>query len=50
VVAENPGSPLRWLTIEQARALVGSNNILQTLDRAGHLLAAAQAGTSESRQ
>jgi 8-oxo-dGTP pyrophosphatase MutT (NUDIX family) len=37
---ENPDSPLRWLTIEQARDLVGPNNLRYTLDRAEQLLAA----------
>jgi 8-oxo-dGTP pyrophosphatase MutT (NUDIX family) len=37
---ENPDSPLRWLTIEQARDLVGPNNLRYTLDRAEELLAA----------
>jgi 8-oxo-dGTP pyrophosphatase MutT (NUDIX family) len=38
--SENPDSPLRWLSIEQARDLVGPNNLRYTLDRAEQLLAA----------
>jgi 8-oxo-dGTP pyrophosphatase MutT (NUDIX family) len=37
---ENRDSPLRWLTIEQARDLVGPNNLRHTLDRAEQLLTA----------
>jgi 8-oxo-dGTP pyrophosphatase MutT (NUDIX family) len=37
---ENPGAPLRWLTLAQARDLVGTNNLRHTLDRAAALLAA----------
>jgi 8-oxo-dGTP pyrophosphatase MutT (NUDIX family) len=37
---ENPDSPLRWLTVEQARDLVGPNNLRHTLDRADHMLTA----------
>ena len=33
VVAENEQSPLRWLTVDEARALVGGNNVRLTLDR-----------------
>lgn len=36
---ESPGAPLRWLTLAQARDLVGSNNLRHTLDRAEKLLA-----------
>jgi 8-oxo-dGTP pyrophosphatase MutT (NUDIX family) len=35
---ENPGAPLRWLTVDEARALVGGNNLRFTLDRAAALL------------
>jgi 8-oxo-dGTP pyrophosphatase MutT (NUDIX family) len=35
---ESDHAPLRWLAIEQARALVGANNIGDTLDRLGRLL------------
>jgi 8-oxo-dGTP pyrophosphatase MutT (NUDIX family) len=34
VVPENERSPLRWVTIEEARALVDGNNLGRTLDRA----------------
>jgi 8-oxo-dGTP pyrophosphatase MutT (NUDIX family) len=37
---ENPGAPLRWLTLAEARDLVGTNNLRYTLDRAAALLAA----------
>ena len=40
VTPENPQSPLRWLTIDEARALVGGNNLRVTLDRADALFAA----------
>ncbi len=35
---ENPDAPLRWVTLPQARGLVGSNNLRHTLDRAAALL------------
>ncbi len=35
---ENPGAPLRWLTVRDARALVEGNNLRHTLDRAQSLL------------
>jgi 8-oxo-dGTP pyrophosphatase MutT (NUDIX family) len=38
---ENPGAPLRWLTVPQARAATGQDNVRDLLDRAGRLLAAA---------
>jgi 8-oxo-dGTP pyrophosphatase MutT (NUDIX family) len=34
IAPENEQSPLRWLTVGQARALVGDNNLRETLDRA----------------
>jgi hypothetical protein len=37
---ENPGAPLRWLTVDDARSLVGANNLRFTLDRAEALLQA----------
>ena len=36
---ENPEAPLRWLTLPDARDLVGTNNLRHTLDRAAALLA-----------
>lgn len=36
---ENAESPLRWLTIDEARDVVGANNLRQTLDRVEDLLA-----------
>jgi 8-oxo-dGTP pyrophosphatase MutT (NUDIX family) len=36
---ENPEAPLRWLTLAEASALVGTNNLRYTLDRAVALLA-----------
>jgi 8-oxo-dGTP pyrophosphatase MutT (NUDIX family) len=35
---ENEHAPLRWLSLDEARALVGSNNISDTLERLGRLL------------
>ncbi len=35
---ESPGAALRWLTVDEARALVGDNNVRHTLDRAEPLL------------
>ena len=37
IAPENEQSPLRWLTIAKARALVGDNNLSETLDRAERL-------------
>jgi len=39
VVPENERSPLRWLALDEARDLVGGNNLRHTLDRAAALLA-----------
>ena len=36
---EDPESPLRWLTLPEARELVGTNNLRHTLNRAAALLA-----------
>jgi 8-oxo-dGTP pyrophosphatase MutT (NUDIX family) len=36
---ENPDAPLRWLTVNEARHLVGANNLRYTLDRVESLLA-----------
>jgi 8-oxo-dGTP pyrophosphatase MutT (NUDIX family) len=36
---ENDQSPLRWLTIDEARAAAEGNNLRDTVDRAGALLA-----------
>jgi 8-oxo-dGTP pyrophosphatase MutT (NUDIX family) len=38
---ESPDAPLRWLSLDEARALLGSNNLRITLDRAEHVLATA---------
>lgn len=38
---ENSDAPLRWLTVSQARELVGTNNLGGTLDRAESLFAAS---------
>ena len=35
---EDPDAPLRWLTVNEARDLVGSNNLASTLDRVEALL------------
>jgi 8-oxo-dGTP pyrophosphatase MutT (NUDIX family) len=37
IAAENDKSPLRWLAVDEARALVGGNNLRHTLDRAAAL-------------
>jgi 8-oxo-dGTP pyrophosphatase MutT (NUDIX family) len=37
IAPENPDAPLRWLTVAEARALVGDNNLSETLDRAERL-------------
>jgi 8-oxo-dGTP pyrophosphatase MutT (NUDIX family) len=37
VTPENEQSPLRWLALDEARELVGGNNLRHTLDRAGAL-------------
>jgi 8-oxo-dGTP pyrophosphatase MutT (NUDIX family) len=39
---ETPDAALRWLTVDEARALVGDNNVRCTLDRAERLLAAVE--------
>jgi 8-oxo-dGTP pyrophosphatase MutT (NUDIX family) len=36
---ENPDAPLRWLSLAEARDVVGTNNLRHTLDRAAALLA-----------
>ena len=36
---ENEQSPLRWLTLDEARAAAAGNNLRDTVDRAGALLA-----------
>jgi 8-oxo-dGTP pyrophosphatase MutT (NUDIX family) len=38
VVPENADAPLRWLTLDEARELVGDNNLQGTLDRVECLL------------
>ena len=47
IAPEDEHSPLRWVSLDEARELVGGNNLLDTLDRAGAVLAgrlAAAAG------
>jgi 8-oxo-dGTP pyrophosphatase MutT (NUDIX family) len=39
--AESPDAPLRWLTVNEARDLVGTNNLARTLDRLESLLGEA---------
>ena len=39
IAPEDEHSPLRWLSLDAARDLVGGNNLLDTLDRAGVVLA-----------
>jgi 8-oxo-dGTP pyrophosphatase MutT (NUDIX family) len=41
IAPEEPGAPLRWLGLDDARALVGRNNLRVTLDRLEAELAAA---------
>jgi 8-oxo-dGTP pyrophosphatase MutT (NUDIX family) len=41
IVPENPDAPLRWLTLDEARALVGANNLQVTIDRLAAAIAAA---------
>jgi len=36
---EHPEAPLRWLTLAEARDVIGTNNLRHTLDRAAALLA-----------
>lgn len=36
IAPEDEGSPLRWLSLDEARALVGDNNLADTLDRLDH--------------
>jgi len=45
---ENPEALLRWLTVDDARELVGTNNLRHTLDRLELLL--ANRGTSNAHQ
>ena len=40
IAPEDEDSPLRWLSLAEARGLVGGNNLRHTLDRAGALFAA----------
>jgi 8-oxo-dGTP pyrophosphatase MutT (NUDIX family) len=42
VVPEDEHSPLRWLSVDEARHLVGDNNLRYTLDRAEALFLAAR--------
>ena len=39
--AESPDAPLRWLTVNEARDVVGTNNLARTLDRLESLLGEA---------
>ena len=43
IAPENEQSPLRWLTVDAARELVGGNNLRRTLDRLGDLLTGGEA-------
>ena len=40
IAPESEDSPLRWLSLDEARDLVGGNNLRETLDRAEPLLRA----------
>ena len=33
---EDPDAPLRWVTLDEARELVGTNNLRETLGRLEH--------------
>jgi 8-oxo-dGTP pyrophosphatase MutT (NUDIX family) len=46
IAAEDEQSPLRWLTVDAARDLVGGNNLRHTLDRAESLFGRANDGKS----
>jgi 8-oxo-dGTP pyrophosphatase MutT (NUDIX family) len=48
IAPENEHSPLRWLTFDEARALVGTNNVRVTIERAETLLAAPSLPAFES--
>jgi hypothetical protein len=39
IALEDEHAPLRWLTLDEARTLVGTNNVRDTIDRAESLLA-----------
>jgi len=39
IAPEDEHSPLRWVSLDEARELVGGNNLRHTLDRAGAVLA-----------
>jgi len=41
IAPEDDSSPLRWLAMDEARALIGANNLCHTLDRVAALFAAA---------
>lgn len=45
VAPENEQSPLRWLGIDEARELVGGNNLRHTLDRADALFSVMTRGS-----
>ncbi len=38
IVPEEPGAPLRWLTLPEARELITEVNLRETLNRAERLL------------
>jgi hypothetical protein len=42
IAPENDQSPLRWLSLDEARELVGGNNLRHTLDRADRLFGAVR--------
>lgn len=41
IVPEDKDSPLRWQSLEEARELIGGNNLRRTLDRADAILTCA---------
>jgi 8-oxo-dGTP pyrophosphatase MutT (NUDIX family) len=42
IAPENDQSPLRWLSLDEARELVGGNNLRHTLDRVNQLFGAVR--------
>jgi 8-oxo-dGTP pyrophosphatase MutT (NUDIX family) len=50
VVPEDDGAPLRWLSLDAARELVGDNNLQGTLDRLEPLLGESQPGEPRPRE
>jgi 8-oxo-dGTP pyrophosphatase MutT (NUDIX family) len=47
IAAEDEHSPLRWVTVAEARALFGADSLTETLDRAERLLDAGESHPSQ---